>query len=235
MIKKKYKILAIIPARLGSKGLKKKNLKKIGKLSLVEHSVRIAKNSKFISRIAVSTDSQSIQKIAKKNKVWCDKLRPKKYSTKKSSTYNAIKFIIDHIDYKPDLIIELHPTYVFRKSSTIDRAIRIILNSQNSDSLISIKKIDDTSHPDFVINLPNKFISYKKSPIKFNRHFLKPKYMSLGFIIVSKINSFNKAKSMIGKNCIGFEMSNNKEIIDINNQLDFTFASFLYNNNINYE
>lgn len=230
MIKTNKKILAIIPARIGSKGLKKKNLRKIGKKSLVEYSVDIAKKSNYINKIAVSTDSSLIQKIAMQNNVWCKKLRPKKYATDKSSTHKAIKFVIDNIDYKPDLIIELHPTYIFRKFTTIDKAIEKLIKKRKSDSLISIRKIDDTSHPDFVINLSNDYINYKNSPIKFNRHYLKPKYRSLGYILISKIDSFNKTKSMLGNNCIGFEIRDDTEIIDINNLLDFKFASSVYNN-----
>jgi CMP-N-acetylneuraminic acid synthetase len=231
MIYSKKKILAIIPARIGSKGLKKKNLKKIGGKNLVEHSIIAAKNSKQISRIAISTDSLKIKKIALKENVWCEKLRPKKYATDKSTTYNAIKFVLDNINYEPDLIIEIHPTYVFRKSKTIDLAIKKLLNDKKSDSLISVQKIEDTSHSDFEIDLINNYIKYKKSPISFNRHLLKKKYKSLGYILISKLSSFIKKKSMIGNNCIGYVMKNNEEIIDINNQLDFQLATIVYLSN----
>ena len=116
------------------------------------------------------------------------------------------------------------------KFTTIDKAIEKLIKKRKSDSLISIRKIDDTSHPDFVINLSNDYINYKNSPIKFNRHYLKPKYRSLGYILISKIDSFNKTKSMLGNNCIGFEIRDDTEIIDINNLLDFKFASSVYNN-----
>ena len=194
----------------------------------MEHSISVVKKSAYISKIAISTDSHSIRRIATKENVWCDKLRPKKYSTDKSSTYQAVKFVIDNINYKPDIIIELHPTYIFRNSKTIDSCIKKLLSKKKFDSLISIQKIEDTSHPDFVIDLYQDNINYKKSPTQFNRHYLKAKYRSLGYILISRIKSFYARKSMIGKKCIGFEVKNKKEIIDINNKLDFKFAESIY-------
>ena len=58
------KILAIIPARAGSKGIKNKNLQRIGNKTLVEYTIDQAKNSKYINTIGVSTDSKKIQNIS---------------------------------------------------------------------------------------------------------------------------------------------------------------------------
>ena len=197
MPKHKIKILAIIPARIGSKGLKQKNLRIIGKKTLVEHSIIAAKKSNLISRIAISTDSSEIKKISFKNNVWCKKLRPKKYATDKSTTYNAVKFVLDNIDYKPDLIIELHPTYIFRRSKTIDLAIKKLLHYKKADSLISVQKIEDTAHSDFAIELVDNYIKYKKSPITFNRHFLKKKYLGITEYLAKKNKSKNKVAMLI--------------------------------------
>lgn len=225
----KKKILAIIPARIGSKGLKKKNLRKIGGKTLVQHSIDVIRKSKYITNIAISTDSKVLKNIAKKNKIWCEKLRPKKYSTDKISTYSAIRFVIENIIVKPDIIIELHPTYIFRKASTIDKAIQLIMKNKKFDSLLSLKEINDTSHPSFMISLKNKMINYKKSPISFNRHFLSKKYKSLGYLLISTYESFIKNRSMIGKKCFGYNISCNIESLDINDKLDFDFAKFIYN------
>ena len=65
---KKNKIIAIIPARAGSKGVKSKNLQKIGNNFLVEHTINQAKFSRYIDMIAVSTDSKKIQNISIKKK-----------------------------------------------------------------------------------------------------------------------------------------------------------------------
>ena len=220
------KILAIIPARGGSKGLKNKNILKLKEKPIIKYTIDQAKNSKFINKIAVSTDSNKIQKISKKEKVWCEQLRPKKISGDKSKLYHAIKFVLKNIDYDPDIIIELHPTHVFRSVKLIDKAIEIFLKKK-LNSLISILEIKDTSHPDYVIKLKNKTIKYKKSPTTFNRNFLRKKYRSSGIILISTKKDFYKNKSMIDKKCYGFIVENEIEKVDINLPIDYEFSKFL--------
>jgi len=228
----KLKIIAIIPARKGSKGLKNKNILKIKGKSLLEHAIINAKESKYINFVTVSTDSKRIQSIAKKNNVNCEKLRPKIISGDRSSTNDAIKHSLKNIMFKPDYIVELHPTYIFRKTQTIDKAIELLIKKKNYDSLISINEIKNTCHPDFVISMKNLEIDYKKSPTNFNRHFLTKRFNSLGLILISKFSSFQQNKSMVGKKCIGFVVNNSKEILDINNKIEFEFAKEIYNKNI---
>ena len=225
----KQKILAVIPARAGSKGLKNKNILRLRKKPIIKYTIEQAKKSKFIDFICVSTDSREIQKISNKEKVWCKYLRPKSISSDKSKLYHALKFVIDNTNYNPDIIIELHPTHVFRTSKLIDNAINIFLKKK-LNSLISILEIKDTSHPDFVINLKNNKIKYKKSPTIFNRHYLNKKYRSSGIILISTLKSFLKNKNMISKDCYGFVVQNEKEKIDINLPIDFEFCKFLIKN-----
>jgi CMP-N,N'-diacetyllegionaminic acid synthase len=230
-LKNKIKILAIIPARKGSKGLKNKNILKINKKTLVEHAINSAKRSKYINHIAISTDSNKIKNIAKKNNVWCEKLRPKIYSRDKSSIYSAIKFTLENINIKPDIIVELHPTYIFRKTSTIDRAINLLIKKKKFDSLISIKAIENTCHPNFAIDLnQNKKIKYIISPDKFNRHSLNKKFFSLGYILISRVKSFYKNKSMIGPQCLGYVIKDKKECLDINDKAEFMFCNLVAKN-----
>ena len=153
MIKTKKNIIVVIPARKGSQGLKNKNLKKIKSKSLVEICIETAKKVKLINFIAVSTDSKKIQIISKKKNVWCEKLRPKNISLKNSQTNLAILHALNNIKKKFDYIIELQPTYLFRKPETIKKAIHKLINNKEYDSLISIVKIQNTAHPEYVIQI----------------------------------------------------------------------------------
>ena len=226
---KKKKIIAIIPARAGSKGIKNKNLKKIGGFSLVEHSINHAKKSKYIDLIAVSTDSIKIQKIAKKHKVWCDVLRPKKFSNHKSKTSEAIIHTLKEIKKEFDYVIEIHPTHIFRNNNIIDEAILRLVSSPKLDSLVSIIKIKSTSHPDYVIkkSQSNK-IYFKNSPSVFNRHFLKDYYKSTGVVLISKVSSFLKNKAMCNDRCYGYEIKNNLNTLNIDNLTDYEIAKILW-------
>jgi CMP-N,N'-diacetyllegionaminic acid synthase len=223
----KKKILAVIPARSGSKGLKNKNILKLKGKPLIQFTVDQVKKSKLIDVISISTDSIIIKKLAKTQNIWCDKLRPKKISGDKSKLFHAVKFVLDNIKFEPDLIVELHPTHVFRSTELIDQAIKIFLRKKNLDSLISVLEVKNTAHPDYVIKLKNNIIKYKHSPTSFNRHFLRKKYQSSGIILISTLKSFLKNKTMIGKKCYGFVVRNEIEKIDINNATDFEFCKFL--------
>ena len=221
------KILAVIPARSGSKGLKNKNILKLKGKPLIQFTIDQVKKSRFIDMISVSTDSKIIKKLTKNQNIWCDKLRPKKISGDKSKLFHAVKFVLDNIRYEPDLIVELHPTHLFRSTELIDKAIKIFLRKKNLDSLISILEVKNTAHPDYVIKLKNDIIKYKYSPTSFNRHFLRKRYQSSGVILISTLKSFLKNKTMIGKKCYGFVVKNEIEKIDINNATDFEFCKFL--------
>ena len=164
MIETKKKIIAIVPARIGSKGVKFKNLRKIKNLNLVERTIILLKKLKLIDKIAISTDSKIIQKIAIKNGVWCKSLRPKSISGDKSYTFEAIDHVLKQINVKYDYICEIQPTYAFRKSSTILDCLKKI-KQKNYDSLISVSRVIDTSHPDFIIKRKYNKYQFKKKRI----------------------------------------------------------------------
>ena len=224
-MKNKKKILAIIPARKGSKGLKNKNILPIGGKTLIELTILNSKKSKLINKISISTDSKKIQKISKKHKVWCKKLRPSKYSQNNSKLFHAIDFVLKNINFKPDIIVELHPTHVLRSTALIDKAIKYFLKNFNShDSLISVIKVNDTSHKDYIIKIKNKKISFKNSPTDFNRQKLSNLYRSSGIILISKYQDFKKNRSMVGKKCLAYIVHDKIEQTDINDIYDYKFA-----------
>ena len=226
---KKKRILAVILARSGSKGIKNKNLKKIGKLSLFEHSIVQAKSSKFIDNIAVSTDSKKIKSISLKHKIWCNILRPKKISKDNSITSDAVLHVLNNINKQFDYVVELHPTHVFRKKNIIDNALSKLISDKSFDSLFSIIKIETTAHPDYVIKkTSNNKIDFKNSPSVFNRHFLKEYFMSTGVIIISKVKTFLKSKRMCNGKCYGYEVKDFLTKSNIDNIYDYELTKILW-------
>ena len=108
MKKKNFCIVGIIPARGGSKSIPNKNIKKINDKPLIEYTIVSAIKSNIFDFIIVSSDSEKILRIAKKNEVICLK-RPKNISTDKSKTEEALMHACDHLidKYKkqPDIIV----------------------------------------------------------------------------------------------------------------------------------
>ena len=217
------KILLVIPARSGSKGLKNKNLKKIFGRTLVERAIFVAKKTKLIDLIAVSTDSKKIQQQAKQLGVWCEKLRPKKISGDFSKTSDALKHVIENTESNFDYIIELQPTYVFRKSNTLIKLIKSLIYSKN-DSIITVELIENTSHPDFVIKKINKNIKFKKSATKFNRHNLSTYFKPVGVALMSKLKHFLKYDDIFSGKKMIYVIKDKKELHDINDSNDLEIA-----------
>jgi CMP-N,N'-diacetyllegionaminic acid synthase len=224
------KIIAIIPARAGSKGLKNKNLKKIGNKSLVEISIQMSKRIKDISMVAVSTDSKLIQKIAQKNKVWCKYLRPKKISGDQAKTSDAIIFTLNQIKEKFDYVIEFQPTYVFRNEKIIKNAISLIKKEKKADSLISVNLIKDTSHKDYYIKIKKNYAFSKKPASLFNRHNLERTYKPFGLIIITKVSSLLKYKSMVCGKTLAYEVKDKLSKLDIDDNLDYEISKYVYLN-----
>jgi CMP-N-acetylneuraminic acid synthetase len=228
VIETKKKIIAIIPARIGSKGVKFKNIRKVKNLTLIHRTINQLKKLKLINTIAISTDSKIIQKIAIKNGIWCKNLRPKSISGDKSHTFEAINHVLKQIDVKYDYICEVHPTYVFRKSSTILDCLKKI-KQKKYDSLISVSRVNDTSHPDFIIKKKHNKYQFKKSSSLFSRHQLSKCYKTNGYFIATKFENFKKYKKMIdirNRNYF-YEINNHKELLDINTKFDLKFANYL--------
>lgn len=144
----KEKILAIIPARGGSKGIPKKNIKELLGEPLISYTIKDALNSKYIDRIIVSTDDSEISDTSKKYDVEVIK-RPEKISKDDSPTIDAIKHVLEILKetekYFPDIIIVLQPTTPLRESEDIDRCIEKIIK-EKCDSVITVSKLVHLPH-----------------------------------------------------------------------------------------
>ena len=130
---KNKKIIALILARKGSKGLKNKNIINLNGLPLIAYSIKYAKKSKLIDKVIVSTDGEKIAKISKRFGAEVIK-RPKKFSKDKSSPNeainHAIKFLEEKLKIDFDVIVFLQPTTPLRKNGEIDKAINLLIKKK---------------------------------------------------------------------------------------------------------
>ena len=121
------KITCLICARGGSKGLKNKNIKKFHGKPLIEWTFKIAKSINKFSNIILSTDSQKIAKIAKKNRIEVPFLRPKNLAKDNSKEINVWKHALKYlkkIDKFPDMLVILPVTSPLRKKNTYIKQLR---------------------------------------------------------------------------------------------------------------
>ncbi len=235
----KKKILALIGIRTGSKGLKNKNIKKLGDKHLVGWIINSAKKSRYINRIIVSTDSKNYAKISKKYGAEVPFLRPKKLAKDNSNEIEFIKFTIKKLekleDYKPDIVVRLLATCPFQRPTDIDKTISKVLNKNtNSAVLISEAK----QHPKKALKIIGKknkklvnFYTGKGIDVgrKSNRQIFDKAYFRSNVIVTKKI-VIDKYNSLTDNN-VKFVKLKNQLFIDIDTLDDFNYAQYLMDKN----
>lgn len=139
----KIEIMAMIPARSGSESIPDKNIKILKGKPLLAYSILQAKESKYIKRVIVSTDSEKYKKIALECGAEAPFLRPKEFAKNDSldiDTFrHALEWLKSNEGYMPDIIVHLRPTYPLRKTSQIDEAIEKLISFGRADSLRSVE------------------------------------------------------------------------------------------------
>lgn len=193
----KPKIIAIIPARGGSKGVPHKNIKPLLGKPLVLWTVEQAQKSRLIDTLFVSTDDTEIARLCKKCGVEIPFLRPEEFARDDSPTLDAITHTLSSFEKagkKFDIIVLLEPTSPLRKSRDIDNAISSFLNhSPDYDALVSVGEIH-LENPYAVKKIDNNCV--KKIPIGddvfYQRQQMPKCYFPYGVIYISKIESLKK-------------------------------------------
>lgn len=232
-------ILALIPARSGSKRVKNKNIRILGGKPLIAHTIEAAKKSELVTRVIVSTDSKRIAGIAKKFGAEAPFLRPKRLAAKNSTEYefhlHALIWLRDHEGYVPDLIVNLYPTTPLRKSSSIDRAITMILEHPRADSLRSVRLCSEHPYKMWVKKGPylSPFVRTDDARAHTLSYQMLPRVLiQNASIYIVKPSIVLRNRTTIGKRVLAFVMDET-ESIDINSPLDLATAEVAMKRNRN--
>lgn len=155
---KEKKILAVITARGGSKGLPRKNIKILNGKPLIAWTIEQVHNSKFIDKLVVSTDSNEIAKVCEDYGVKIPELRPDYLSTDEASSIDVLEYILNKegkAGYVYDYIILLEPTSPLRKRDDLDNMIQLAADNPEKDGVISVGKVQ-LEHPMIVKKISEK-------------------------------------------------------------------------------
>ncbi len=224
-----YKVLAVIPARGGSKGVKNKNIRLIGGKPLIYWSILEASKSKLISEFYVSTDSKDIQKISEAYKANI-LLRPSHLADDSTSMNETLQFLykqLENLDKVFDIIVLLQPTAPFRSSEHIDLAIQKFIQSKNAKSLVSVYKVEDT-HPARMYKLDNNecLIKVMNEPESYLRQDLDEMYHRNGAIYICTSKLLKEKGKLTCDNPLAFIMTK-EDSINIDDEQDLEIANFL--------
>lgn len=209
-----HKILAIIPARGGSKSIPKKNIIPVGGKPLIAWTIEAARKSKYIDKVVVSSDSDEILKIASKYRAEPIK-RPAELATDTASPEPLIFHALDHLKkggYIPGIIVYLQPTSPLRNSKDIDNAFDVFLKSKGA-ALNSVCEVEKNYLKTFLKNQHGFLVGAVNNKYPFtNRQKLPSLYMPNGAIYIIYTNVFKKTKMLFANKTIPFLMHGEKNI-----------------------
>lgn len=222
------KILAIIPARGASKGIKNKNIKNLAGKPLIAYTIEAAKKSKYISRTVVSTDNPTIAEVSRKYCAEVPFLRPVKLSQDNTPMVKVIIHTLNTLKerekYIPDIVVLLQPTSPLRRVETIDDGIEYFLKN-NKRPLISVTKAKQ--NPYWMKTLKNGYLYpfiRNKKPF-YRRQDLPDIYIPNGCLYICSMQDLKSGDPFNNDEIVGFIMDR-EESVDVDGQEDLILAEY---------
>ena len=230
-------IAAIIPARGGSKGIKRKNLVNLNGKPLIAHSIEQALSSKLIDRVIVSTEDEEIMNISKQYGAEVPFTRPEELAEDHVLDLpvfeHALQYLTSIDKYEPEIIVHLRPTAPYRKIQWIDEAIDLLIKSNHSDSVRSVSSPNQHPYRVFTINNEGYLDPVMKhlhpTPFLLRRQDLPPMYYYNCVIDITKPSTIINKKSMTGDKILPYIIPSD-EAIDIDSYRDLDIAKLFFEN-----
>lgn len=216
------RVLGVIPARGGSKGVLRKNIRLVDDRPLIAYTIDAARQSRLLTDYLVSTDDAEIADVARREGARV-LMRPPELAADDTPMTPVIKHAMagEHYDY----VVILQPTTPLRTADDIDTALQILFETR-ADTVVSVYLVDD-HHPSRMYKLiDNRLIPYDKEPANRLRQSLPPVYHRNGAVYASRAAVILEQNSTIGANLRPYIMPRALSI-NIDDELDLAFADFL--------
>ena len=225
-MKNETEILAIVPARGGSKGIPRKNVRKFGGHPLIAYSIAAGLQSDVITRVIVSTDDQEIADAALKYGAEVPFIRPSELAQDDTLDFpvfeHALNWLEDNQDYSPDAVVHLRPTTPLRSRKMVDDAVKLLLENEDADSVRGV--IPSGRNPYKMWKFKNgktisPIIDFEdvKEPYNAPRQALPDTYWHSGQIDVIRPKTIIEKRSMTGDKILGIELD---DALDIAEQIE---------------
>ncbi len=202
------RIVAVIPARGGSKGIKDKNIRDLNGHPLIAYSVAAALECPLVDRVICSTDSEQIAAVAKKYGAEVPFMRPSELAQDDSRDYEVFEHVIhwlkENENYTPNIMVQLRPTSPLRETGVLEKAIETLIATPEADSVRSVSIPDVTPYKmwcetDSGELKPLLQLDGTDEPFNAPRQSLPVVYAQTGTYDLFKVSSFIEYRSMTGK------------------------------------
>jgi CMP-N,N'-diacetyllegionaminic acid synthase len=223
---KENAVLAIIPARGGSKGLPGKNIREICGKPLIAWTIEKAKKSRYLDTVLVTTDCSAIAEVASRCGAHVPFIRPAELATDTASTYDVIRHALKYAkeveNREYDYIVLLEPTSPLREDDDIDKMLESLLGqSEQFDAIISVGEV--TEHPSIMKRLvgPRMEPFCAELPQTTRRQDNAAAYFPFGVAYIAKTAALLEENTFYTRRCTYYEIKRyqNYEIDDIYNFL----------------
>jgi CMP-N-acetylneuraminic acid synthetase len=236
-IDKGLKVLAVIPARGGSKGLPGKNLKLLRGYPLIYYMIKYALASKYISKVVLSTDDEKIAEVGRKYGAEVPFLRPEELATDTIPLNPVLQHAMayyDSFEWRADAVLSLQPTSPLITTEIIDSTIELLFNT-GCDSVVTVSEIKHghpyrakkMHHDGRLENFCTEFDGEKF----INRQERPPAYAYNGAIYLRRrevVENWNEKDMGLGKDCRGLVIGH-EYAVNIDEEFDLKLAEFLLN------
>jgi N-acylneuraminate cytidylyltransferase len=223
--------LALIPARGGSKNPPHKNILSFRGKPLVVHSIEHALQAKSVSRVIVSTDSETIAEISRQAGAEVPFMRPAEYAGDLSPDLDvfrhALGWLDEHEGYRPEIIVHLRPTSPLRPPGLIDMGVERLLAHPEADSLRTVVPAPHTPYKMWRLNgdYLEPLLTHPefREPYNLPRQLLPPIHWQNAYLDVTRWTTVMERNSMTGDQILALVMSSGEDV-DIDSLLDLKRA-----------
>lgn len=220
------KILAIIPARGGSKGIPRKNVKAISGKPMIQYTIEAAKECPYIDKVVVSTEDEEIADISMRAGAIVPFSRPEELATDEAKTIDVVMHAVEFYERKAerfDIIVLLQPTSPLRNAEDITKALEYFMRNEQR-SLVTVSEVSESPILMRNFNKENKLEKIMEEDSDVRRQDMKKFYRINGAIYINKASELN-ANTSFNDNEMGFVLTQ-EHGIDVDEPQDLVVAEY---------
>lgn len=199
-------LTAIIPVRAGSKGIPRKNLRLVGSDSLLERTIKFAKNAPRIDKIIVSTEDPEMYEIATRNGVQSPTPRPAHLASDSATTADVVENLLQECNIVEGYLLILQVTSPFRRLMDLENLCKVYEN-EPADAIVSLVAIDEPRPEKLKRIVGGHVASYMKNGFEGPRQALPQPYRLNGAFYMISLEAFNREQRFVPTNTIPFLMT----------------------------
>jgi N-acylneuraminate cytidylyltransferase len=229
-------VLAIIPARGGSKGIPRKNIRSFAGYPLISYSIEAGLRAEMVTRVIVSTDDEEIAAVAREYGAETPFLRPAEFARDDSTDLpvftQALDWLKDNEAFEPEIVVQLRPTSPFRPLDCVDNAVRKLINHPEADSVRGVVAAGQNPHKMWILDGDEKpmhpllKVPGLAEPYNAPRQALPPVHWQTGHIDAIRVSTIYQKNSLSGEVILPLVLDG-RYTVDIDTPFDWKRYEYL--------